>query len=232
MLKDIALHVNNKPLFEGVNFTPTKNKWSVILGKSGVGKTTLIRILAGLETFGDVTGEISAPASIAWMGQKDLLFEWKSILDNVLLPISLISKPSLADIKMAKDFLNKVGLKDKESVYPNTLSGGQRQRVALVRTLMKKADVVLMDEPFSALDGITKRQCQDLFYTMLNDKTVIVIRHDVNEAIASSDDVYVMTSRAPYLEKMGTLKTPMPRTYEDSEVLKLSKKVWRVLEND
>ena len=232
MLKDIALHVNNKPLFKGVNFTPTKNKWSVILGKSGVGKTTLIRILAGLETFGDVTGKISAPTPIAWMGQKDLLFEWKSILDNVLLPISLINKPSLSDIKMAKDFLNKVGLKDKENVYPNTLSGGQRQRVALVRTLMKKADVVLMDEPFSALDGITKRQCQDLFYTMLNDKTVIVIRHDVNEAIASSDDVYVMTSRAPHLEKMGTLNTPMPRTYENSEVLKLSKKVWKVLEND
>ena len=232
MLKNIALTINESTLFQGVNFTPARNKWSVILGKSGVGKTTLIRILAGLDTFGEVTGEINVPNTIAWMGQNDLLFPWKSILDNVLLPISLHKKPTTADIKKAKSFLNKVGLKGKENEYPHTLSGGQRQRVALVRTLMKDADVILMDEPFSALDGITKKHCQDLFYTMLMGKTVIVIRHDVNEAVASSDDVYVMTAKKPFLKKLGTIKTPMPRSYDDKGVLSLSKKVWKVLEND
>ncbi len=229
-IENISIEINTRILFEGVNFTPTPKKWSVILGKSGVGKSTLIRIMAGLNVIGNVSGTIQKPENIAWMGQNDLLFPWKRVLDNVLLPISLNGTVTEVNVAQAKKYLNKVGLIDKADCYVHELSGGQRQRVALVRTLMKDAEVVLMDEPFSALDAVTKKQCQKLFHEMLDGKTVVIVRHDVNEAIASSDDIYVMTNNIPYLQKIGKMTTPMPRSFDDKQVLQVSKTAWDLLD--
>ena len=225
MLNKVSLKTSSKYLFKDISLNVKTGSWISILGASGVGKSTVIRLIANLKTFGETTGEILNNKNIAWMGQTDLLYPWLNVLDNVLLPISLKNRqPSEAEISKAKKLLNRVGVKNKFECYPRELSGGQRQRVALVRTLMVESDLILMDEPFSALDSITKRDCQNLFHEMLSGKTVIMVTHDVMESVRLSDTVYIMKDKG--LKKAVELKTTAPRDVDDKQCLTAYKKLW------
>ena len=231
MLKNVSLKYNGKFLFKDISLPFKKGSWVSILGESGVGKSTLISIIAGIGNFGHITGIVNNDFKVAWMGQEDLLYPWLNVLDNILLPITLKNKkPTTDEINKAKRLLNKVGIKNKLNQYPNQLSGGQKQRVALVRTLMIDADLILMDEPFSALDAMTKRDCQNLFYEMFTDKTVVMVTHDVMESTRLSDEVFVMIGEAPYLKKGVSLKQPAPRNFNSDESIQASKKLWQMLE--
>lgn len=231
MLNNVSLKYNGKFLFKDISLSFKKSSWISIIGESGVGKSTLIRIIAGLDNFGDITGIVSNDFKIAWMGQEDLLYPWLNVLDNILLPITLKNKkPTTDEIDKAKKLLNQVGISNKLNQYPNQLSGGQKQRVALVRTLMIDADLILMDEPFSSLDAMTKRDCQNLFYEMLIDKTVVMVTHDVMESTRLSDEVFVMISKAPYLKKGVSLKQSAPRDFNSDELMQANKKLWQMLE--
>jgi len=231
MLNNVSLKYNGKFLFKDISLSFKKGSWISIIGESGVGKSTLIRIIAGLDNFGDITGIVSNDFKIAWMGQEDLLYPWLNVLDNILLPITLKNKkPTTDEINKAKKLLNQVGIRNKLNQYPNQLSGGQKQRVALVRTLMIDADLILMDEPFSSLDAMTKRDCQNLFYEMLIDKTVVMVTHDVMESTRLSDEVFVMTGKAPYLKKGVSLKQSAPRDFNSDELMQANKKLWQMLE--
>jgi putative hydroxymethylpyrimidine transport system ATP-binding protein len=214
------------PLFENLNLTIAQGQWTTVLGKSGCGKTSLLRLLAGLMPDSvEWTGAIDTsftnplPDSIAYMAQQDLLMPWLNVLDNVCFSdrfgqAKANNSDKTARHQKASQLLKQVGLSGKEKMFPNQLSGGMKQRVALVRTLMQDKPVVLMDEPFSALDAVTRYRLQDLAASLLKEKTVVLITHDPQEALRLSDRIYLMHTKSTLSNstRIETIPTPTGAT--------------------
>jgi ABC-type nitrate/sulfonate/bicarbonate transport system ATPase subunit len=188
-----------------------------LIGPSGCGKSTLFNVIAGLlEPTGgrvvidgaDATGTIGR---VGYMLQKDLLLPWRTVLDNVILGMEIQGVPLQAARERALPLLRRYGLGGFEHLYPSALSGGMRQRAALLRTLMFDTDVILLDEPFGALDAQTKLQMQEWLLQLWSDfgKTVIFVTHDVEEAIYLSDEVNVMATRPGRI--VETIAVPIAR---------------------
>jgi ABC-type nitrate/sulfonate/bicarbonate transport system ATPase subunit len=191
-----------------------------LLGPSGCGKSTLFNIIAGLllPTEGrilidgeDATGAIGR---VGYMLQKDLLLPWRTVLDNVILGMEIQGMPRRAARERALPLLQKYGLAGFEYLHPNLLSGGMRQRAALLRTLLLDTDVILLDEPFGALDAQTKAQMQEWLLQLWTDvqKTVVFVTHDVDEAIYLSDEIHVMGTRPGRMLESIPVGLPRPRT--------------------
>ena len=188
-----------------------------LVGPSGCGKSTLFNIIAGLlqPTEGrvlidgeDATGTIGR---VGYMLQKDLLLAWRTVVDNVILGMEIQGKPLRAARERALPLLHRYGLAGFEYLYPNALSGGMRQRAALLRTLLFDTDVILLDEPFGALDAQTKLKMQEWLMQLWGDfgKTVLFVTHDVEEAIYLSDEVHVMGTRPGRI--IATIPVPLAR---------------------
>ena len=200
-LTDAALRFAGKQVFGGLGLTLKAGQWTCILGPSGVGKSSLLRQLAGLvpeggEMTGKVAAEDGAPLEgrVAYMAQQDLLLPWATVLENVLIgPTLRGGTPTPADHERARAILEEVGLAEEEDALPATLSGGMRQRAALARTLFEDRPIVLMDEPFSALDAITRRRLQSLAVRLLQGRTVLLVTHDPMEALRVGDVVLTLT---------------------------------------
>jgi len=174
-----------------------------LLGPSGVGKTTLFNVLAGVErpdsgcVFLDGENVTGVCGKVSYMLQKDLLLEYRTVLDNVILPLLIRGEKKKAAREKAEPFFPMFGLSGYEKKYPNELSGGMRQRAALLRTCMLNNSVILLDEPFSALDAITRRKMQ-LWYAEIAERmkfSTLFITHDVEEALALSDTVYILNGK-------------------------------------
>lgn len=171
-----------------------------LLGPSGCGKSTLLSIIAGIiaPTHGAITLQqqnlIKNRSEIGYMLQQDYLFPWKTILENTLIGPKVQHNQDETTIKKAKNLLKEMGLEDVTDAYPSSLSGGMRQRVALIRTLLTEPKLLLLDEPFSALDFQSKLKLEDLVSDLLKsyNKTSILVTHDIGEAIAMSDQIYLM----------------------------------------
>src|SRR4029078_12066654 len=190
-----------------------------LVGPSGCGKSTLFNVTAGLlqPTEGrvlidgeDATGTIGR---VGYMLQKDLLLPWRTVLDNVILGMEIQGMPLREARERALPLLQKYGLAGFEDLYPNSLSGGMRQRAALWRTLLFATDVILLDEPFGALDAQTKAQMQEWLMQLWSDfkKTVVFITHDVEEAIYLSDEIHVMGTRPGRILESIPIALPRPR---------------------
>ena len=190
-----------------------------LVGPSGCGKSTLFNIIAGLlqPTEGrvlidgeDATGTIGR---VGYMLQKDLLLPWRTVLDNVVLGMEIQGTPMKAARELALPLLQKYGLAGFEHLYPNSLSGGMRQRAALLRTLLFDTDVILLDEPFGALDAQTKMQMQEWLMQLWSDfkKTVVFVTHDVDEAIYLSDEIHVMGMRPGRVVETIAVELSRPR---------------------
>ncbi len=202
-IKNAHLAYKQQVLFSDLTFEIAGGQWTAVLGPSGVGKSTLIKMITGhVQHYKDCQVEANITTSdgqplegrIAYMGQSDLLMPWLSVLDNVLLGERLRANGRQAKTK-AKALLEEVGLGKHVHERPHALSGGMRQRVALARTLMEARPIVLMDEPFSALDAITRLRLQDLFMQTLKGKTVLLITHDPLEALRMCHQVFVMSGK-------------------------------------
>jgi ABC-type nitrate/sulfonate/bicarbonate transport system ATPase subunit len=194
-------------------------KFVSLIGPSGCGKSTIFNIVAGLQlpTTGDVRiGGESATGTIgrvAYMLQKDLLLPWRTVVDNVALGMEIRGVPMKEARERALPLLHRYGLGGFEMSYPSALSGGMRQRAALLRTLLIDTEVVLLDEPFGALDAQTKAQMQEWLLQLFQDfgRTVVFVTHDVEEAVFLSDDIYVMASRPGRVIDIMPVDLPRPR---------------------
>jgi len=202
-----------------VSIAIPERRFVSILGPSGCGKSTIFNIIAGLlvPSTGDVylDGEkISGMIGFTgYMLQKDLLLPWRNVLDNVILGMELRGVPRPAARERARPHLQRYGLAGFESRYPGALSGGMRQRAALLRTLLYDSDVVLLDEPFGALDAQTRGQMQEWLLQLWADfqKTVVFVTHDVEEAVYLSDQVIVMTPRPGRIRDVVEVPIARPR---------------------
>lgn len=206
-LKDLDLvYVTDREAvlaLEGLNLRVEPGEFISLVGPSGCGKTTLLSIIAGLLTpsRGEVLlhgKPVTGPTSeVGYMLQQDYLFPWRTILENALLGLELTGRLHSETTEFVLDLLAGMGLDDTANKYPHQLSGGMRQRVALVRTLATNPDVLLLDEPFSALDYQTKLQLEDLVVDTMKQrkKTGVLVTHDLSEAIAVSDRVIVLAAK-------------------------------------
>ena len=181
----------------GIDLDIYKNEFVSIVGPSGCGKSTILSILAGLinKTDGDII--IDDNTSIGYMLQTDSLFPWRTILDNCLISLEVNGLKNEENISYVISLLDKYGLGDFLDKYPDNLSGGMRQRVALIRTLALKPDILLLDEPMSALDYQSRLSISDDIYKIIKNekKTAIMVTHDIAEAVSMSDRVIVLTKR-------------------------------------
>lgn len=225
------------PIIFNLNMTIPKGKWTAILGKSGCGKTSILRYLAGLLTdkvvwSGDVSidGVDALEGNIAYMAQQDLLMPWLNVIDNVCFDHKFSAAPN-NDRSRAIELLERVGLEGHEQSMPSQLSGGMRQRVALARTLMQDKPMVLMDEPFSALDAVTRYRLQDLAAQVLSDKTVLLITHDPQEALRLSDAVYIMQGQPASAISLAVPSASIPRKI-NAELAALQQQIIDTLEVD
>ncbi|CAK1893433.1 Uncharacterized ABC transporter ATP-binding protein HI_0354 [Vibrio crassostreae] len=226
----------------GLSLSLSAGKWTVLLGRSGCGKTTVLRYLAGLlddkvEWQGTLATSDELPLTdrIAYMAQQDLLLPWLSVIDNVCLSYRFQSSAdkhqNIEHKNQALELLTSVGLADYADTMPDQLSGGMRQRVALARTLMQDKPVVLMDEPFSALDAVTRHKLQTLACELLRDKTVVLITHDPQEAVRLADNLYVLQGTPASAHSLSVPHTSTPRVL-DGECAELQQAILDQLERD
>jgi ABC-type nitrate/sulfonate/bicarbonate transport system ATPase subunit len=202
-----------------VTLSIPQGRFVSLIGPSGCGKSTIFNIIAGLlEPTGgrvmidgvDATGTIGR---VGYMLQKDLLLPWRTVLDNTILGMEIQGVPLRQARARALPLLHRYGLSGFEYLYPNSLSGGMRQRAALLRTLLFDTDLILLDEPFGALDAQTKLQMQEWLMQLWSDfgKTVLFVTHDVEEAIYLSDEVHVMGTRPGRIIATIPIALPRPR---------------------
>ncbi|SMY34195.1 ABC transporter ATP-binding protein [Photobacterium andalusiense] len=231
----------NNAVIKDLNLTIAANKWTCLVGKSGCGKSTLIKFLAGLlnertQWHGQLNISDNQPLAgrVAYMAQQDLLLPWLTVLDNVCVSSKFghHNHSSTANLKQrAMTLLEQVGLADKHQLLPQQLSGGMRQRVALARTLLQDQPIVLMDEPFSALDAVTRYRLQDLFVKLLKHKTVVLITHDPQEAIRLSDRLYMLQGEPAFATALS-LPTSLPPRRFDAESASHQQRIFDLLAHD
>ena len=189
--------IDGQPVFGPIALTIDAGTWTCLLGPSGVGKSTILRLIAGLPTGVAFEGTVQASdgrpleGRVAYMAQSDLLLPWLDVLGNVLLGARLRGEPP--DRDRAREMVARVGLAGREAARTRHLSGGERQRVALARTLMEDRPVVLLDEPFSALDARTRAGMQVLAAELLAGRTVLLVTHDPAEAARLGQRIHVLT---------------------------------------
>ncbi len=193
-LENASLSFGGKCIFQNISLDLPKNQFSCLLGKTGIGKSSLLRCLADiLPEQASFQGKIKAQKQgFAWMAQDDLLLPWAKTIKNIVIGAKL--RKEQPDYKRAKELLMRLGLSDKQDALPHELSGGERQRVALARTLYEARPIVLMDEPFSRLDALTRRELQLITKNLLREKTVLLVTHDPQEALFMGGDIYIMKS--------------------------------------
>jgi len=219
-----------------ITFNINKDEFIGIIGPSGCGKSSILNIISGLDN--DYTGNITINKNIkiAYMLQEDALFPWLTIMDNVLLPLKIKKMLTKENIEYAIELLKKYGLYDFKDKYPNYLSGGMKQRVALIRTLTLKPDILLLDEPFSALDYQTRlKVSDDVFKIIKNEhKTALIVSHDISECISLCDRIIVLSKRPSIIKNIHEINLENKNTpiynRESPNFTEYYKMIWKEID--
>ncbi|WKK64376.1 ABC transporter ATP-binding protein [Corynebacterium sp. P8-C1] len=213
-LKDISRAFDGRQVLDRVSFDVELGEFVSLIGPSGAGKSTLFNIIAGLDT--PDSGEVRFDGTTAYMPQKDLLFPWRTIEANAALGLEVQGVPKKEARARAREWFPQFGLEGFEKALPFQLSGGMRQRAALLRTVVQEKSTLLLDEPFGALDSLTRSDLQTWLQGMWaeHDWTALLITHDVREAIMLSDRIVVLNPRPASVREIITVDLPRPRGTE------------------
>lgn len=221
-----------------MNFSLNKGEILTLLGPSGCGKSTILNILTNL--LKPTEGEVQINGDIGYMFQKDNLLEWRNIIDNITIGLEIQNKKTPEALENVENLLKIYGLWDFKNMYPKELSGGMKQRVSLIRTLSVNPDILLLDEPFSALDYQTRLLVSDDVYKIIRNekKSAILVTHDISEAISMSDKVAVLSTRPTTVKNIYDIDIRKNQDLTPLQTRKVSKfqeyfdKLWKELDSN
>ena len=228
-------------ILNSIDFHMNDGEFVSLIGPSGCGKSTLLNIISGLDNPNNgeiIINDIESKnrlGKLSFMHQKDLLLPWKTVLDNAILGLEIQNGNKNTSQKRALELLDTFGLKGYENYYPNQISGGMRQRASFLRTILTNKKILLLDEPFSALDSITRSQMQKWLLKLWEqfNKTILLVTHDIDEAIFLSDRIYVMQNNTTNSIQIINVELPRPRTREivlESSFIKIKKAILPLIE--
>lgn len=233
-----AFEKNGESVISNLNMEVRQGEFVSLIGKSGTGKSTILRLLTGLlkQDEGEILlrNKEIALGDVGYMPQKDLLLPWRTVLDNIMMA-SEIQKDLQLTKEEARKWLERVGLKEYESALPKQLSGGMKQRVAFLRTLLTGKDVLLLDEPFGALDALTKKEMQSWLLSIWQDlnKTIIFITHDLEEAVYLSDRIFLLHRNKKVEEIVVDLPRPRdPDIFHSEKMMALRLELEKRISNE
>ena len=227
VLEDIskAFRIASKDLqvLSKLSFSVAESSFVSVIGRNGCGKTTLLKIIAGIEN--QSSGNVRSPANAAYLPQQDSLLPWLNVVDNLKLPAKINSRARDISDQAIFRYLKQFKLQRFKNFYPAELSGGMRQKVSLLRAVIYQPDLIILDEPFSALDSITRMEIQRWFADLIKSSkaTVICVTHDIGEAVFLSDEIVVLSDRPAVI-----LKTFRVKDFKNNQ-LSLEKKLQKVL---
>jgi ABC-type nitrate/sulfonate/bicarbonate transport system ATPase subunit len=222
-LKNISKSFAGMDVLKGISLHVARGEFVSIVGPSGSGKSTILRLLTqalqadGGDIFFDGMPLSQAAHAFAFMPQRDALMPWRSVIDNAILGLEVHGMRRSQARSVAAPLFERFGLAGFEDHYPAALSGGMRQRAALLRTVIQRQDMLLLDEPFGALDALTRTQMQEWLQGMWTDHrwTALLITHDVREAVFLSDRIYVLSARPSAVIREFDVPLKRPRTLAD-----------------
>lgn len=219
-LRNLSRSFEGRTILDRVSLDIPHGQFVSLLGESGSGKTTLLRALAGLDDDAESQGHFQVPASTSVLFQDSRLLPWKTVIDNVTLGLRRTDAKATA-----LDMLEAVGLRDKAHVWPSTLSGGQKQRASLARSLIRSPSLLLADEPFGALDALTRIRMQELLMRLVERErpTIILVTHDVDEALLLSDRILVLQDGR--ISEDHAISLPHPWRSHQSELIDIRAKL-------
>lgn len=224
---------------DNISLDINDNEFITLIGPSGCGKSTILSIIGNLdEKSSGIIKFKNKDIKVGYMFQEDLLFPWLTVYENTVLGLKIKKELNEENKKYVNDLLKKYGLIEFKNNYPKELSGGMRQRVALIRTLALKPDILLLDEPFSALDYHTRIEISDDVYKIIKKegKTAIMVTHDIQEAIAMSDKVVVLSKRPAKIKRIYDIvlenKTVPSKNRNDKNFSNYYEKIWKDFDSD
>lgn len=224
-ISNLCKRFKDKLILKDINLSVYEDEIVSIIGPSGCGKSTIFNILSNLTT--PDSGEININGKFSYMYQKDLLLPYRNIIDNVSMPLILKNEKKKKSHEKVKPYFSIFGLEGYENKYPDELSGGMRQRVNFMRTFINSSDIMLLDEPFGALDSITRSSMQNWLLDIKKDikSTILLITHDIDEAIILSNRIYILSNKPAVINKEILLDKNIYNKDNLENVAKLKKEI-------
>ena len=229
LLNGISKSYDGMKILKDISFNVNKGELVTIVGPSGSGKSTIFNIITKLTEVDG--GSLNINGDVSYMYQKDLLLPYKTIIDNIALPLVLNKKSKKEAREMVNPYLEVFGLSGYENKYPNELSGGMKQRANFLRTYINSDDIMLLDEPFGALDSITKLSMQRWLLEVKSkvNSTIILITHDIDEAIMLSNRIYVISQKPASVKKEFVVNKTDNNDKKMEQVIKLKSEILSLL---